>query len=256
MKLFQSWGRSFLLFAWLALTSAQGGTQAAHAAVTSIAVASNFKSALEKLKPDFERETGHTLQIAAGSSGKLFAQIQQGAPFDVLLAADQETVQKLEEKSFAVPGSRFTYAVGELALISSPHLKDSLQPLDRLKQGAYLRLAIANPKTAPYGRAALEVLAKWKLKEATESKRVLGENSAQAFQFVATGNAELGIVAYSHWLERKEGKVYRIPEEDHHPIRQDAVLLKRGQSNPAAVSFLQFLKSARVKKQLIEQGYR
>jgi len=256
MNLFGSSGRAFLTLLLLALFSAQVGTNGAHAAVTSVAVASNFKSALEKLKPIFENETGHVVQLSAGSSGKLFAQIQAGAPFDVFLSADQETPKKLEEMSLSVAGSRFTYATGELALISSAHLKGALLPLDRLKQGAFQKLAIANPKTAPYGRAALEVLEKWKLKEATPGQWVIGENSAQAFQFVATGNAELGIVAYSHWIERKEGKVYRIPEGDHHPIRQDAVLLKRGQSNPAAVSFLQFLRSERVKNPLLGLGYR
>ena len=237
----------------LTLVQVMGG--GAWAASLRVAVASNFKPALERLKVPFERQSGHRLELSAGSSGKLFAQILEGAPYDVFLAADQDTVARLEEKRALVPGTRFTYAQGELVLVGAPHLAVGIGPLERLKLGEFSKLAIANPKLAPYGRAALEWLESLGLPARYQSKLVLGENVSQAYQFVATGNAELGIIARSLWLEKKQGVAFAVPEREHQPILQDAALLKNSKEQIAAQSFLDYLKGPEARTIIRESGY-
>ena len=187
----------------------------------SVAVAANFTAPMQKIAAEFEKDSGHTAQLAFGATGKFYAQIRNGAPFQVLLAADDETPARLEKEGLAVAGSRFTYAVGTLALWSAdPARVDSRGEV--LKRGGFAHLALANPKLAPYGAAAVETLNRLGVVAALEPKFVLGENIAQTFQFVSTGNAELGFVALSQvWKDGKlaSGSVWVVPETLHAPIR-------------------------------------
>ncbi|HEY0034466.1 MAG TPA: molybdate ABC transporter substrate-binding protein [Devosia sp.] len=212
---------------------------AALAETASVAVAANFTQAAEQLAPAFKAQTGHDLVFSFGSTGQLFNQIAQGAPFEVFLAADDERPAKAVAEGFAVDGTVFTYAVGELALYST-----SLDVSDGravLEKGAFDKLAIADPATAPYGAAALQTIEALGLAVDLTPKLVTGENITQTLQFVESGNAELGFVAASQVVGK--ASVWLVPAELHQPIRQDAVLLKSGERNPAAVAFLTFLKS-------------
>ncbi|WP_148714098.1 molybdate ABC transporter substrate-binding protein [Chitinolyticbacter meiyuanensis] len=227
-----------------------------HAAEVRIAVAANFAGPMKAIAADFERASGHTVVMSSGATGKFYAQIVAGAPFDVLLAADDETPKKLEDEGQAVAGSRFTYAVGRLVL-----WRAEAGPVDEatLKAGNWRKLAIANPKVAPYGRAAVEALTALKLYEAVIPKLVQGENIAQTHQFVASGNADLGFVALSQVFDDghiTSGAGWIVPEQLHQPIRQDAALLKRGADNAAAKALLDYLKSAAAKQVLTRFGYR
>jgi molybdate transport system substrate-binding protein len=227
----------------------------ANAAEVKVAVASNFVAPLNALASDFQASTGHTLQISSGATGKLFAQISHGAPFEVLLAADDETPAKLASTGAAQQDTLFTYATGRLVLWSaSGNTPDG----NTLKQMQFNKLAIANPKVAPYGRAALEMLTAQGLLSAISPKLVYGENIAQTQQFVASGNAELGLIAASLVMfdgQFTRGRGYLVPTQLHQPIKQDAVLLKAGQGNSAAVAFLQYLKSAAAQKIIRQYGY-
>lgn len=222
-----------------------------------LAVAANFMAPMQKIAANFEASSGHKLQLASGATGKFYAQIKNGAPFDLLLAADDETPARLEQESVAVAGSRFTYATGKLALWSaSPDWVDAKGEV--LRQGKFAHLALANPKLAPYGRAAQETLQALGLYEALQSKLVMGENIAQAQQFVATGNAELGFVALSQvWRDGKftSGSAWLVPEKLHAPIRQDAVLLQHGRNNAAAVALLKYLQSDAARAVIASYGY-
>jgi len=208
-----------------------------------IAVASNFAVPMKTLAAQFEQATGHTLTLSTGATGKFYAQIKHGAPFDVLLAADAETPARLMRESDAVQSQ--TYAIGRLVLWSDR--PDYIVGNDAvLRQNRFKRLAIANPKLAPYGAAAIEVLTQLKLIDAVQRKFVIGENIAQTYQFVASGNAELGLVSLSQVMQ--DGKLTRgsawvIPASLHSPIRQDAVLLKRGENNEAARALFDYLKT-------------
>jgi len=228
------------------------------AAEVQIAVAANFAAPVKKIAADFEKDTGHKAVISTGATGKFYAQIINGAPFEILLSADDETPAKLEKEGQGVAGSRFTYAVGRLVLWSSkPGLVDAEG--DVLKKAGFAKLAMANPKTAPYGVAAIEVMKKLGVYENLQSRLVQGENIAQTQQFVATGNAELGFVALSQvWLDGQlaaGGSVWIVPSKDHTPIRQDALLLNRGRDNPAAGAFLQYLKSSKARALIKTYGY-
>ncbi|MFM1918798.1 MAG: molybdate-binding periplasmic protein ModA [Candidatus Hydrogenedentota bacterium] len=229
----------------------------AHAAEVSVAVASNFTEPIKVIAADFEKATGHGLALSFGSTGKFYAQIRNGAPFEVLLAADDETPGKLESEARIVAGSRFTYAIGKLVLWSAREgFLDSGEAV--LREGHYGRLAIASPKVAPYGRAAIETLEKLGLREAVEPKFVTGENIAQTFQFVSSGNAELGFVALSQVYRNgniTSGSAWIVPAALHSPIRQDAVLLAKGAGNPAAAALLEYLKSESVRKVIEAFGY-
>jgi len=222
-----------------------------------VAVAANFTAPAKLIAARFERETGHKAVLAFGSTGKFYAQIRNGAPFEVLLAADDTTPARLEEEGMAVPGHRFTYAVGQLVLWSAdPDLVDDNGEV--LEQGRFRHLAIANPKTAPYGAAAIETLTALEVLDAVRPKLVQGENIAQTHQFVMSGNAELGFVALSQvWQDGRltSGSGWVVPETLHDPIRQDAVLLDRGKGNGAAVAWLDFLKGEEARAVIHAFGY-
>ncbi|MES2831631.1 MAG: molybdate ABC transporter substrate-binding protein [Pseudomonadota bacterium] len=223
----------------------------------SIAVAANFAAPMQKLAVQFEKATGHKALISIGATGKFYAQIKNGAPFEVLLAADSETPAKLEAEGAAVAGSRFTYAIGKLALWSAKAgFVDEQGAV--LKQGAFTHLSIASPKVAPYGAAAVETLTALGLLNALQPKFVQGENIAQTFQFVATGNAELGFVAMSQVFEDdrlKSGSVWIVPSDLYRPIRQDAVVLEKGRNNAAVADFMRFLKSEPARQLIRRYGY-
>lgn len=228
-----------------------------HAGEVQVAVAANFAAPMKRIAADFERATGHKAQIAFGATGKFYAQIRNGAPFEVFLAADDATPARLESEDLVVAGSRFTYATGTLVLWSPrPGFVDAEGAV--LRQGRFNKLAIANPKLAPYGAAAVETLTRLKLLDAVEPKFVQGENIAQTYQFVASGNAELGFVALSQVMQGgrlQTGSAWTVPAELHAPIRQDAVLLKRGERNPAAAALLDYLKLPAVKALIRGFGY-
>ncbi|MHB1214074.1 MAG: molybdate ABC transporter substrate-binding protein [Thiobacillus sp.] len=229
----------------------------AFAAEVQVAVAANFSAPMQKIAADFERDTGHKARLAFGSTGKFYAQIRNGAPFEVFFAADDETPAKLEKEALAVSGSRFTYAIGQLALWSSrPGYVDDKGEV--LRQGAFAHLALANPRLAPYGAAALETLNRLGLQAELQPKFVLGENIAQAFQFVSTGNAELGFVALSQVTEGgklKAGSAWLVPPALHAPIRQDAVILTRGTDNPAAQALMKYMKENKARAIIKAYGY-
>ncbi|HEX5394573.1 MAG TPA: molybdate ABC transporter substrate-binding protein [Rhodocyclaceae bacterium] len=229
----------------------------AHAEEISVAVAANFMGPMERIAPMFEKATGHRLLIAYGTVGKFYAQIKSGAPFDILVSADDETPIRLEKDGLAIPTTRFTYAIGKLVLWSSkPGFVDGKG--DVLKKGEFQHLAIANPKTAVYGAAGVDVLKALGALQGLEPKLAIGENITQAYQFVATGNAELGFVALSQVFKDgkfTEGSHWLVPTNLYTAIRQDAVLLKRGRGNPVAEALLDFLKTDAAKQVIKSYGY-
>lgn len=223
----------------------------------SVAVAANFAGPLAKIGDGFSAATGHTLKVSSGATGKFYSQIVAGAPFEVLIAADDETPRKLVAEGYAVTGSNFTYAIGKLVLWSAqPGYVDDQGAV--LATGTYAHLAIANPKLAPYGQAGAEVLKARGLGEAIAPKLVTAESIAQAYQFVATGNAELGFVALSQVAvpgKPVTGSYWLVPPSLYGEIRQDAVLLKAGEKNPAAAALLAYLKSPAAKTVIQSWGY-
>ncbi|WP_313633860.1 molybdate ABC transporter substrate-binding protein [Massilia timonae] len=229
----------------------------AHAGEVQVAVAANFAGPMEKLAEQFQRDTGHKAVVATGATGKFYAQIRNGAPFEVLLAADDDTPARLETEGHVAAGSRFTYAVGRLVLWSARGgVVDAGGNV--LKTGSYKHLAIANPKTAPYGAAAVATLRKLGLYESVQPRIVQGENIAQAWQFASTGNAELGFVAQAQvWRDGKftSGSGWIVPATMHAPIRQDAALLAKGAGNPAARALLQYLRTDKAKTLIRSFGY-
>lgn len=223
----------------------------------SVAVAANFAGPLQKIAAQFEKDTGHKAILSPGSTGKLYAQITHGAPFQVLLSADDETPARLEKEGHAVSGTRFTYAVGRMVLWSTdPSLVDSRPEV--LQKANFARMAIANPKLAPYGLAAQQTLDKLGLGNALQGKIVQGENIAQTHQFVATGNAQLGFVALSQVMvdgQMGAGSFWLVPPSMHDAIRQDAVLLNPGKDSKAAQALLQYLKSDKARALIRASGY-
>ena len=230
---------------------------AAQADVVTVAVAANFAGPLARIAEGFTAATGHTLKTSAGSTGKFYSQIVAGAPFDVLLAADDETPKRLIAEGHAVAGSSFTYAIGVLVLWSAqPGVVDDQGAV--LADGKFSKLAVANPKLAPYGVAGLQVIQARGLTEAITPKLVTAESIAQAYQFVATGNAELGFVALSQVAVPGKpvvGSYWRVPAHLHGEIRQDAVLLKPGQQRAAAAALLAYLKGPAAKAVVRAYGY-
>ncbi|MNH11578.1 Molybdate-binding periplasmic protein precursor [compost metagenome] len=222
-----------------------------------VAVAANFTAPIQAIAKDFEKDTGHTLVAAYGATGQFYAQIKNGAPFEVFLAADDSTPAKLENEGASVKGSRFTYATGTLALWSAtPGYVDDKGEV--LKKNSFKHLAIANPKAAPYGLAATQVLDKLQLTDAIKGKIVEGQSITQAFQFVSTGNAELGFVALSQIY--KDGKVttgsaWIVPSTLHDPIRQDAVILNKGKDSAAAKALVEYLKGPKAAAVIKSYGY-
>ncbi|EIC29017.1 MULTISPECIES: molybdate ABC transporter substrate-binding protein [Methylomicrobium] len=244
-------------FSMIVLCCAVVVCQPALAATTIAAVASNFAQPMTEIAAAFEKATGHSAKLSFGSSGKFVAQIENGAPFEVFLSADAEKPEQLEKAGLAVAGSRFTYAVGKLVLWSAkPGYVDAQGRI--LEQGGFKHLALADPKLAPYGEAAVEVLKNKGFFEKLQPLFVLGENISQTYQFVSTGNAELGFIALSQVIENGKilkGSAWTVPENLHAPIRQDAVLLNKGAANPAAPALLEFLKSAEARAIIQKYGY-
>ncbi|MDB5474152.1 MAG: modA [Devosia sp.] len=216
-----------------------------------VAVAANFTQVAEQLAPLFKAETGHDVGYSFGASGQLYTQISQGAPFDVFLAADDERPSRAVAEGFGVEGTVFTYAIGALALYSTTlDLSDGAAVL---ASGDFDKVAIADPQTAPYGRAALEVIGKLGLIDAVTSKLVTGENITQTLQFIESGNAELGFVAASQVVGKSS--VWLVPPQDYQPIRQDGVLLEQGRTNPAAMAYLDFLQGKTALQVIEAAGY-
>jgi molybdate transport system substrate-binding protein len=225
----------------------------AFAAETHVAVAANFTAAAKEIAAAFKQKTGNDAVLSFGSSGQFYNQIKQDAPFDVFLSADDARPKKLAGEGLGVPASVFTYAVGKLVLWSkSP---DLVKGEETLKAGKFDKIAIANPVGAPYGAAAVETMKALKLDETLKPKVVQGNNIAQTFQFVNTGNAELGFVALSQVAGKAEGSRWLVPQTLYTPIRQDAVLLKKGAGNAAAKAFLEFLKGPEARKVIEKYGY-
>jgi molybdate transport system substrate-binding protein len=241
----------------LAALCAALGLNSAWADEVQVAVAANFSAPVQAIAQQFEQDTGHKLIASFGATGQFYTQIKNGAPFEVFLAADDSTPAKLEAEGDTLKGSRFTYAVGTLALWSAK--ADYVDAKGEvLKGNQYQHLSIANPKAAPYGLAATQVLAKLNLTEATQAKIVEGQNITQAYQFVSTGNAELGFVALSQIF--KDGKLtsgsaWIVPAELHEPIRQDAVVLDKGKDNPAAKALMDYLKGPKAAAIIQSYGY-
>jgi molybdate transport system substrate-binding protein len=229
----------------------------ARADEVTIAVAANFAGPMAKIAESFTAASGHVVKIASASTGKLYTQIKAGAPFEVLLAADEKTPSKLIAEGHAVAGSNFTYAIGQLVLWSAqPGLVDDQGAV--LAQGKFAHLAVANPKFAPYGLAATEVLKARGLTAALAPRVVMAENIAQTYQFVLSGNAELGFVALSQVStpgQPARGSIWHIPQSLYGQIRQDAVLLKPGANSRAAAELLAYLKSAPAKAMIQSYGY-
>ena len=234
------------------------GASAITAAETvHVAVAANFVEPLKTISGQFEKATGHKVMITSGSTGKIYAQIKNGAPYDLFLAADAKTPAKLEQENAIVPKSRFTYAIGKLALWSAkPGYVDNKG--DILKKQPFSHLAIASPKLAPYGLAAMQTLEKLGLYKTLQPRIVQGENIGQTYQFVASGNAELGFVALSQIYKDgkvKSGSAWIVDTDDYQPIRQDAVMLPKARDNAAAVALMTYLKSDASRQVLQSYGY-
>ena len=229
----------------------------AHAGEVTVAVAANFTAPMQKIAQAFEQDTGHRALLAFGATGKFYAQIKNGAPFAVLLAADDETPARLEKEGLTVAGTRFTYATGRLALWSkSPNGVDDKGEV--LHSNRFQKLAIADPKLAPYGAAAMEVIHKLGVQTKVTSKLVQGESIGQTYQFVSTENAQLGFVALSQIsLEGRitHGSAWVVPLAMHTPLKQDAVLLSHGKDNPAAHALLKYLQADKAKTIIRQYGY-
>ncbi|MDL2337422.1 MAG: molybdate ABC transporter substrate-binding protein [Pseudomonadota bacterium] len=241
----------------LAITASATVAVPSQADEVVVAVAANFAGPLAKIGEGFTAATGHTLKVSAGSTGKFYSQIVAGAPFEVLIAADDETPKKLIAEGLAVAGSNFTYAIGKLVLWSAqPGYVDDQGAV--LATGRFAHLAIANPKLAPYGQAGMQVLKARGLTDAVAPRLVTAESIAQAHQFIATGNAELGFVALSQVATAGKpvtGSYWLVPTSLYGEIRQDAVLLKTGEKNPAAAALLTYLKSAPTQAVIQSFGY-
>lgn len=241
--------------AWILACTLASGVRADE---VQVAVASNFLAPIQRIAAAFERETGHRARLSAGASGRLFAQIVNGAPYELLLSADAEIPSRLEAQGLAVAGSRFTYAVGRLALWSArPGFVDARGEV--LRGAGFKHLALANPRSAPYGAAAMQVLERLTLTDALRSRIVVGESVAQVQQFVASGNAELGFVALAQvWRDgalATTGSAWVVPETLHEEISQDAVLLERGRDRPAARALLAYLQGDAARAIIRSQGY-
>lgn len=241
-----------LLFA---LTTAFMAT--AQADEVQVAVAANFTAPMQQIAAQFEKDTGHKAALSFGATGKFYAQIVNGAPFEVLVAADDETPAKLEKEGQGVAGTRFTYGIGKLVLWStSPDLVDAKGEV--LKTANFKHLALANPKTAPYGTAAIETMTRLGLLPGLQGRFVQGENIAQTYQFILSGNAELGFVALSQVFKDGKitsGSVWIVPASLYEPIRQDAVLLAKGKDKPAATALLAYLKGEKGRAIIKSFGY-
>ena len=243
-----------IIAGWLSVLMLAAPTQAAE---VMAAVAANFTAPMKMLAKSFEQDTGHKLVLSFGSTGSFYAQIKNGAPFDVLLAADSDTPLRLEKDGLGVAGSRFTYATGRLVLWS-PKAGVVDDQGSVLRSGKFQRLAIANPKLAPYGAAAMQVLANLGLEATVQPKLVQGENIAQAYQFTASENAQIGFVALSQVFLQghiSQGSAWVVPAHLHAPLQQDAIVLRKGQDNPGAQALMVYLQSEKARRTLQTFGY-
>lgn len=222
-----------------------------------VAVAANFTGPIQVISALFERDTGHKIVASYGATGKFYAQITNGAPFEVLLAADDETPARLVKEGYGVAGTPFTYAIGKLVLWSAkPGLVDAKGEV--LKKGGFKHIALANPKTAPYGAAAMQAMGKLGVVEAIKPLIVQGENISQTQQFISTGAAELGFVAYSQVIKNGQiggGSGWLVPANLYDPIRQDAVILAKGKDKPAAAALMAYLKGPKAQEVIKSFGY-
>jgi molybdate transport system substrate-binding protein len=229
----------------------------AHAAELFVAVSANFVAPLQKIVAAFEADTIHRVKMSVGSTGAFYAQIRNGAPFDMLIAADEETPERIDAEGLAVPRTRFTYATGRLVLWSpNAGLVDDKGAV--LSRGNFERIAIGNPRLAPYGKAAVETLEHMGLYATMQPKIVQGENIGQTFQFVQTGNAQLGFVALSQVMtdgKIAKGSAWIVPQPMYTPLKQDAVILKRASANPAAAAFAKYLKGEKARGIIRAYGY-
>ena len=243
-----------VLCAWLVLSA----TLTVQAAGVSVAVAANFTAPMKAIAAEFTKDTGQRVTLSFGSSGNFYAQIKNGAPFDVFLSADEQTPAKLDQEGMTVAGSRFTYAIGTLVLWSADaRLIDAKGEV--LRRGDFNKLAIANPKLAPYGKAAIETLTSMGLLDGLRGKLVQGEDIAQTQQFVTSGNAQLGFVALSQVMKDGRltgGSAWIVPGNRYSPIRQDAVILASGKNKPAAAALLNYLKGDKARAIIKSYGYR
>jgi molybdate transport system substrate-binding protein len=240
-------------FVFSTLVAVVLGAAAAHAGEARVAVAANFTDAAKEIGQVFEEKTGHTVAFSFGSTGTLYTQISQDAPFDVFLAADQARPEKAEAEGYAVKGSRFIYATGKIVLYSAD--AGLVTGAETLKAAQFGKIAIANPATAPYGTAAVEAMKTLGVYGALEGKIVQGNNIAQTYQFVATGNAELGFVALSQVAATDKGSRWVVPDDLYPTIAQDAVLLEKGADNEAAKAFVAFLKGPEALEIKTKYGY-
>jgi molybdate transport system substrate-binding protein len=232
------------------LCFAQGN---AFAGQTNVAVAANFTDAAKEIAAAFKQKTGHEAVLSFGSSGQFYTQITQDAPFQIFLSADNERPKKLVDEGLGVSESRFTYAVGKLVLWSKT--ANLVKGEETLKAASFDKLSICNPVAAPYGAAAVEAMKSLKVYDSLQPKLVEGANITQAFQFVQTGNAELGFVALSQLTGIDSGSRWLVPQKFYTPILQDAVLLKKGASNEAATAFITFLKGPEARAIIEKYGY-
>ena len=229
----------------------------AHAGEVSVAVAANFTAPMQKIAAQFEQDTGHKAVLSFGATGKFYAQIKNGAPFGILLAADDATPEKIAREGLGDGATRFTYAIGQLVLWSKqPGYVDAEGKV--LQKTDWQHIAIANPKLAPYGLAAMQTLDKLGLTAQVQPRVVTGENIGQTYQFAASGNAQLGFVALSQVTEDgklREGSAWVVPGNLHEPIRQDAIVLKPGQGNAAAAALMDYLRGAKARAVIKSYGY-
>jgi molybdate transport system substrate-binding protein len=253
----------FLRFFWLVIISSGAVVCAtAKAEEVTVAVAANFTAAMQKIAQAFEQDTGHKALLAFGATGKFYAQIKNGAPFSVLMSADDETPARLEKEGVAVAGTRFTYAIGRLALWSkNPSLVDDKGQVllsNTAAKNSFKKLAIADPKLAPYGAAAMEVIERMGVIAKVTPKLVQGDSIGQAFQFVMTENAELGFVALSQISidgRITQGSAWVVPQNLYTPLKQDAVLLPLGKNSAAALALMKYMRTDRAQAIIRAYGY-
>jgi molybdate transport system substrate-binding protein len=253
----------FLRFFWLVIISSGAVVCAiAKAEEVTVAVAANFTAPMQKIAQAFEQDTGHKAKLVFGSTGKFYAQIKNGAPFSVLLSADDETPARLEKEGFAVAGTRVTYAIGRLALWSkNPSLVDNKGQVllsNTTDKNSFKKLAIADPKLAPYGAAAIEVIERLGASAKVIPKLVQGDSIGQAFQFVMTENAELGFVALSQISmdgRITQGSTWVVPQNLYTPLKQDTVLLPLGKDNAAALALMKYIRTDRAQTIIRTYGY-
>ncbi|WP_046868661.1 molybdate ABC transporter substrate-binding protein [Microvirga massiliensis] len=241
------------LTAALGLIAALSLAGEASAAQTNVAVAANFTDPAKEIAAAFKAKTGHEAVLSFGSSGQFHTQITQHAPFQIFLSADSERPKKVVDDGLGVADSRFTYAIGKLVLWSKN--PEFVKGEETLKSNAFSKLSISNPVAAPYGAAAIETMKSLRLYDTLRPKFVEGANIAQAFQFVDTGNAELGFVALSQIVGNDTGSRWLVPQNLYEPIRQDAVLLNKGATNEAATAFMAFLKGPEAQAIIEKYGY-